>query len=210
MSTIGAQQIPEGPAIAAAFAETNRCAAGILQQCATVATHLTSYATKIDTVHAAIIDLLSRICNPMTGIKEVWEFLTDEDEDEIKRIANDIRIIVDQFTEEVDALGQQIATAVAEAKTIVSAMAHYAEKEWDHFLHATDVGQALDHFGRTFGGFLKEAESAVRELWDIESAASRRRSKRLLELRIRHGRKGGDTHRRRRRAEGRTVMEGVG
>ncbi len=46
MSLIGAQQIPEGPAIAAAFTETNRCAAGILQQCATVATHLTSYAPR--------------------------------------------------------------------------------------------------------------------------------------------------------------------
>ena len=77
MSIIGAQQIPEGPAIAAAFAETHRCAAEILHQCATVATHLTTYAAKIDTVHAAIIDLLSRICNPLTGIKEVWEFLTD-------------------------------------------------------------------------------------------------------------------------------------
>ncbi len=167
MSSIGAQQIPEGPAIAAAFAETNRCAAGILQQCATIATHLTSYATKIDTVHAAIIDLLSRICNPMTGIKEVWEFLTDEDEDEIKRIANDIRVIVDQFTAEVDALGQQIATALSEAKTIVSAMARYAEKEWDHFLHATDIGRALDHFGRTCGGFVKEGESAVESMWTL-------------------------------------------
>ncbi len=167
MSSIGAQQIPEGPAIAAAFAETNRCAAGILQQCMTVATHLTSYAGKIDTVHAAIIDLLSRICNPVTGIKEVWEFLTDQDEDEIKKIANDIRIIVDQFTAEVDALGQQIATALTEAKTILSTMAHYAEKEWDHFLHATEVGRALDNLGRICGGVVTEAESAVKGVWDL-------------------------------------------
>ncbi len=160
MSSIGAQQIPEGPAIAAAFTETHRCAAGILQQCATIATHLTSYATKIDTVHAAIIDLLSRICNPLTGIKEVWEFLTDEDEDEIKKIANDIRIIVNQFTAEVDALRQQIATALTEAKTIFRHMTRYAEKEWDHFLHATEVGRALDHFGQICGGVLTEAESA--------------------------------------------------
>ncbi len=167
MSVIAAQQIPEGPAIAAAFAETHRCAAGILQQCGTVATHLTSYATKIDTVHAAVIDLLSRICNPLTGIKEVWEFLTDEDEDEIKKIANDIRIVIDQFTAEVDALGKQIATALTEAQTILSTMAHYAAKEWDHFLHATDVGRALDHFGRTCGGFLREAESTVKGMWTL-------------------------------------------
>ncbi len=167
MSSIGAQQIPEGPAIAAAFTATHRCAAGILQQCATIATHLTSYATKIDTVHAAIIDLLSRICNPLTGIKEVWEVLTDEDEDEIKKIANDIRVIINQFTAEVDALRQQIATALTEAKTILGIMTRYAEKEWDHFLHATEVGRALDHFGQICGGLLSEAESSVEGFWNL-------------------------------------------
>ena len=167
MTGIGAQQIPEGPAIAAAFAETHRCAAGILRQCAAVATHLTSYATKIDTVHAAIIDLLSRICNPLTGIKEVWEFLTDEDEDEIKKIANDIRVIVNQFTAEVDALRQQIATAFAEAKTILGVMTRYADKEWDHFLHTTEVGRALDHFGQICAGVFSEAESTVKGIWTL-------------------------------------------
>jgi hypothetical protein len=167
MSGIGAQQIPEGPAIAEAFAETHRCAARILQQCATVATHLASYATKIDTVHAAVIDLLSRICNPMTGIKEVWEFLTDEDEDEIQKIAHDIRIIINQFTAEIDALRRQIATALAEAKTILGVMTRYAEKEWDHFLHATDVGRALDHFGQSCSGVLAEAESTVKGFWNL-------------------------------------------
>jgi hypothetical protein len=170
MSSIGAQHIPEGPAIAAAFTATHQCAARILQQCATVATHLTSYATKIDTVHAAVIDLLSRICNPLTGIKEVWEFLTDEDEDEIKKIANDIRVIINQFTTEVDALRQQIATAVTEAKTVLGMMARYAEKEWDHFLHATDVGRALDHFGQFCSGGISEAESTVKALWTLNPA----------------------------------------
>ena len=209
MSSIGAQQIPEGPAIAAAFTATHRCAAGILQQCATVATHLTSYATKIDTVHAAIIDLLSRICNPLTGIKEVWEFLTDEDEDEIKKIANDIRIIVNQFTAEVDALRQQIATALAEAKTILGIMTRYAEKEWDHFLHATDVGRALDHFGQICGGVLSEAESTVKGFWNLNPAAGLRRSKGLLALRLWRTRKTGNAHRGRRRAEIRGLVEGA-
>src|SRR5271154_3553664 len=128
MSGIGAQQIPEGPAITAAFTDANRSAAGILQQCAKLATQLTAYAAKIDTVHAAILDLLSRICDPMTGLKEVWDILTDKDEDEIKKIANDIRTIINQFTAEVDALRQQIATALSEATTILSTMGRYAEK----------------------------------------------------------------------------------
>ncbi|BBX47934.1 outer membrane channel protein/necrotizing toxin glycohydrolase CpnT [Mycobacterium cookii] len=170
IGSIGAQQIPEGPAIAEAFSAANRSAAGILQQCATIATQLTSLATKIDTVHAAILDLLSRICNPLTGIKEVWEFLTDDDEDEIRKIANDIRIIVDQFTAEVDALRQEIARPLHEATTIVSTMARYAEKEWDHFLHDTDVGRALDHAGQIFKGMFTEVEGLVESFWTFNPA----------------------------------------
>jgi hypothetical protein len=170
MGSIGAQQIPEGPAIAAAFAATNRSAAGILQQCATIATQLTSLAGKIDTVHAAILDLLSRICNPLTGFKEVWEFLTDDDEDEIRKIANDIRIIVNQFTAEVDALRQEIAKALSEAAVIISTMVRYAEKEWDHFLHDTDVGRVLDHVGQMCKGVFIEAEGLVQSFWTLDLA----------------------------------------
>ncbi len=170
MGSIGAQQIPEGAAIAAAFTETHRCAAGILQQSTTIATHLTSYATKIDTAHAAIVDLLSRICNPLTGFKEVWEFLTDDDEDEIKNIANDIRVIVNQFTAEVHALCQQLTAALNEAATILSTVARYAEKEWDHFLHNTDIGRALDHFGQICGGVLSETESTLKGMWNLNPA----------------------------------------
>jgi hypothetical protein len=170
MGSIGAQQMPEGPAIAAAFSATNRNASGILQQCAMIATQLTSLAGKIDTVHAAILDLLSRICNPLTGLKEVWEFLTGDDEDEIRKIANDIRIIVNQFTAEVDALCQEIAKALSEAAVIISTMARYAEKEWDHFLHDTDVGRALDHVGQMCKGVFTEAEGFIKSFWTFNPA----------------------------------------
>ena len=139
-----------------------------LQQCATIATQLTSLAGKIDTVHAAILDLLSRICNPLTGIKEVWEFLTDDDEDEIRKIANDIRIIVNQFTAEVDALRQEIATALSEADVIISAMARYAEKEWDHFLHAHRCRPGPGSLSaRSASGVFTEAEGLVKGFWTL-------------------------------------------
>src|ERR1700737_2055611 len=139
MKIVGAQQMPEGPMITGAFTEANRSAAGILQQCTLIATQLTAYAAKIDTVHAAILDLLSRICDPMTGLKEVWEFLTDEDEDEIKKIAN-------QFTSEVDVLRQQIATALTEAKTILTTMAPYAGKRYFEGVGGEAVGIIEDTF----------------------------------------------------------------
>jgi nicrotizing toxin Mtb-like protein len=165
MGSIGAQQIPEGPAIASAFGDASRSAAGILQQSVSIAAQLTAYAAKIDDVHARILDLLSRICDPTTGFKEVWEFLTDQDEDEIKKIANDIRVVVNQFTSEVDALRQQIATAVTEADTILTTMGRYAEKEWDHFLHGTPVGRAINQVGQFGKGLGEEAVGLVKDGW---------------------------------------------
>jgi hypothetical protein len=165
MGSIGAQQIPEGPAIAAAFGDASRSAAGILQQCASIAAQLTACAARIDEVHAKILDLLSRICDPMTGVKEVWEILTDQDEDEIKKIANDIRTIINQFTTEVDALRQQIATAVTEAETILTTMGRYAEKEWDQFLHGTPVGRAINQVGQFGKGLAEEGAGLVKDGW---------------------------------------------
>jgi Tuberculosis necrotizing toxin len=165
MGAIGAQQIPEGPAIAAAFGDAGRSAAGILQQCVSIAAQLTAYAARIDQVHAKILDLLSRICDPITGVKEVWEILTDQDEDEIKKIADDIRVIVNQFTTEVDALRQQIATAVTEAETILTTMGRYAEKEWDHFLHGTPVGRAINQVGQFGKGLVEEGAGLVKDGW---------------------------------------------
>ena len=101
----------------------------------------------------------------MTGLKEVWDILTDKDEDEIKKIANDIRTIVNQFTAEVDALRQQIATALSEATTILSTMGRYAEKEWDHFVHGTDVGRTLDHVGQICDGVLTETGGIIEGFW---------------------------------------------
>ena len=165
MGSIGAQQIPEGPAIAAAFGDASRSVAGLLQQCTSIAAQLTAYAARTDEVHAKILDLLSRICDPMTGVKEVIEFLTDQDEDEIKKIANDIRTIINQFTTEVDALRQQVATAVTEAETILTTMGRYAEKEWDQFLHGTPVGRALNQAGQFGKGLAEEAGGLVKDGW---------------------------------------------
>ena len=165
LASIGAQQIPEAEAIAAAFADATRSTSGILQQCATIAAQLNALATSIDTAHAAILDLLSRICDPLTGIKEVWEFLTDQDEDEIKKIANDIRLIVNQFTREVDALRQQLASTVAEATIIVSTMGRYAERQWDQFLHHTDVGRALNQVGQYGKGLAESAGGLIKDGW---------------------------------------------
>lgn len=167
MGAIRGQQIPEGPAIDRAFTKAYSSTTGIVQQSQKIAAQLSGYAAKVDQVHAAILDLLARICDPMTGIKEVWDILTDEDEDEIKKIANDIRTVVNEFTAEVDALRADIAATLGEAQTILSTMGDYASREWDQFLHGTDVGRAINQVGQYAKGVYSEAGGFVKGLWDI-------------------------------------------
>jgi hypothetical protein len=140
MGAIRAQQIPEGAVIDRAFTDAYSSTTSLVQQCQQIAAQLTSYAAKVDKVHAAILDLLARICDPLTGIKEVWDILTDEDEDEIKQIADDIRTVVD-----------------------------YAARQWDQFLHSTGVGHAIDLAGHYAKNMWGEAGEAVEGLWNISS-----------------------------------------
>lgn len=167
MTAVRAQQIPEGPAIDRAFADAYRSTTGVVQQCQQIAARLTSYAAKIDQVHAAILDLLTRICDPLTGFKEIWDILTDEDEDEIKKIADDIRTVIDNFQSEVEALAAEFATALSEATTIVTTMAGYAARQWDQFLHTTDAGRVVNNVGHYAKNVYAEAGEAVVGLYNI-------------------------------------------
>lgn len=164
MAAIAAQQIPEGTAINKALADASRAAISVAGQCQTIAAQLNSYAAKIDKVHAAILDLLSRICDPLTGIKEVWDLLTDEDEDEIKRIADDIKTVVDNFSQEAETLADQIKATMSAAATAAKDMAHWADKEWNHFLHGTPVGRALNQVAQTLKGVGVEGYDFLEQL----------------------------------------------
>ncbi|MCV7017858.1 hypothetical protein [Mycolicibacterium aichiense] len=165
LGIIGAQQIPEGEAIGKAFAESINGAVQIMNQSTTIAAQLNAYAAKIDAVHAAIIDLLSRICDPMTGFKEVWDVLTGEDEDEIKKIADDIKTVIDNFESETSALAAEMTVAMSAAEDIASAMTKYADKEWNQFLHGTEVGRLIDLDLRFTKGFFGQAENLVKDNW---------------------------------------------
>jgi hypothetical protein len=154
---IRAQQIPEGGMIDAALTDAYESTTRVLGACQKIADQLNAYADKVEVVHAAILDLLARICNPLTGIKEVWEFLTGDDEDEIKKIARDIRTVVDNFTAEVQALGREIGRVLTDAENVVATMGKHAAKEWDQFLHGTEVGRELNQVGQLFKGVGEEA-----------------------------------------------------
>lgn len=164
LGIVGTQQIPEGEAMGQMFSSSLAAASQIMSATANVASTLTTYAGQIDTTHAAIVDLLSRICDPMTGIKEIWDILTDEDEDEIKQIADDIKTVVDSFSAEASALATQISTEVSAVEHVMSGIATVADKEWDQFLHGTEVGRAINQVGQVFKGAGLEAGGMVKDL----------------------------------------------
>ncbi len=165
MSVVSAQQIPEAEAMGAAFGNSLRAASQIMGHATTLAGGLDRYATHVEATHAAIIDLLARICDPMTGMKEVWEFLTQEDEDEIARIAADIKKVVANFEAETAALASEMAPVVAEAAHTVTDMGRWVDKEWKHFLEDTTAGQELNGMGQTAKGIGEEAVDLVKDAW---------------------------------------------
>lgn len=167
MGVIRAQQLPEAGLIESAFADAYASTTAVVGQCHQLAAQLDAYAARIDTVHAAVLDLLARICDPLTGIKEVWEFLTDQDEDEIQRIAHDIAVVVDQFSGEVDALAAEITAVVSHAEAVITAMADHAGKQWDRFLHSNPVGVVIDGTGQQLKGFGEEAFGMAKDSWDL-------------------------------------------
>ncbi|BBX99003.1 TNT domain-containing protein [Mycobacterium lacus] len=167
MGVIRAQQLPEAGLIEAAFSDAYAATTAVVGQCETIAAQLEGYAARIDAVHRAVLDLLARICDPLTGIKEVWEFLTDQDEDEIARIAHDIAAVIEQFRGEADALGAEIAGVVSQAQTTITTMGRHAAKQWDQFLHANPVGRAVNRHGQQLKGFGEEAFAMAKDSWDL-------------------------------------------
>lgn len=71
MGVIRAQQLPEAGLIESAFADAYASTTAVVGQCHQLAAQLDAYAARIDAVHAAVLDLLARICDPLTGIKHL-------------------------------------------------------------------------------------------------------------------------------------------
>ncbi|SPX87820.1 NAD(+)--arginine ADP-ribosyltransferase [Mycobacteroides abscessus] len=131
-ATVSAQEIPERPKMGAAFTNIDSSVGEVGDHCATISQGLNSYAGKIDSVHAAIKDLLSRLVNPMTGVRQVVDWVTGEDDDEIKKIAHDIEVIVNQFKSEVSAIATLLEPIVAAAGMVISLMKSLIQMEIEH------------------------------------------------------------------------------
>lgn len=161
-ATAQAQQIPEGPKIDSAFKTIDGAVGEVGGMCGTMGTKLNDYAAKIDTAHASILDLLARLVNPLTGAKQVVDWITGEDDDEIKKIAADIRNIVNQFKSEVQSLALLLAPIIQGASMVIDALKSLVQMQVELFGNeiyntvapvvnaAASLGQAMiDNPGQT-------------------------------------------------------------
>lgn len=131
-ATVAAQQIPEGPKMGAAFTNIDSAVDEVAEHAATIAKSLGDYAGKVDTAQNAVKDLLARLVNPMTGVRQVVDWVTGEDDDEIKKIAHDIELIVNQFKSEVSAIATLLEPIVAAAGMVISLMKSLIQMEIEH------------------------------------------------------------------------------
>lgn len=67
---INSQIIPESASMDSSIEKVSGSLSTAATQCEELATTLDSYADTVEKAHSAILDLLSRICNPLTPIKE--------------------------------------------------------------------------------------------------------------------------------------------
>ncbi|WP_100454865.1 WXG100-like domain-containing protein [Mycobacteroides abscessus] len=132
-ATAQAQQIPEGPKIDSAFKTIDGAVGEVGGMCSTMGTKLNDYAAKIDTAHASILDLLARLINPLTGAKQVVDWITGEDDDEIKKIAADIRNIVNQFKSEVQSLALLLAPIIQGASMVIDTLKSLVQMQVELF-----------------------------------------------------------------------------
>ncbi|PVA70319.1 NAD(+)--arginine ADP-ribosyltransferase [Mycobacteroides abscessus] len=131
-ATVAAQEIPEGPKIGTAFTNIDSAVNEVAGHAATISKSLNDYAAKIDTAQHAVKDLLARLVNPMTGVRQVVDWVTGEDDDEIKKIAHDISIIVNQFKTEAAALATLLTPIIAAVEVVVSTMKSLIGMEIEH------------------------------------------------------------------------------
>ncbi len=131
-ATVAAQEIPEGPKIGAAFTNIDSAVGVVAEHAATISKSLNDYAAKIDTAQNAVKDLLARLVNPMTGVRQVVDWVTGEDDDEIKKIAHDISVIVNQFKGEATALATLLTPIIAAVEMVVSTMKSLITMEIEH------------------------------------------------------------------------------
>jgi hypothetical protein len=142
MSVVSAQQIPEAGAIHNTFSKLGDDTAKLGDQCDKIAKSLDDFADKVLQTQDAIRDLLHRLGSASGLWNEVTQVLTGHGLDEVKKIADDIKRILQYLGREAEAQAQLFREAVQEGDALVRALQIEVRAELVSFF-GEDVGNPL-------------------------------------------------------------------
>ncbi len=167
ISVVSAQQIPEGGAIHNTFSKLGDDMAKLGDQCDKLAKSLDDFADKVLQTQDAIRDLLHRLGSASGLWHEVTQVLTGHGLDEVKKIANDIKQILQYLGRQAEAQAQLFREAVQEGDALVRALQIEVRAELVSFF-GEDVGNplatAFDIWTNVGEGVLKDVVAQPIEL----------------------------------------------
>jgi hypothetical protein len=160
ISVVEAQQIPEGARVQLAFSELGDDIAKIGDECHQVAKSLDDFANQVQQTQDAIRDLLHRLGTASGLWHEVVQVFQGHGLDEVKRIADDIKIVLKSLMREAKAGEQILQQAIPMLDGLVVGLQTFVRGELTHYL-GDDVGNPL---ATAFDVYTNIGEAAVKTI----------------------------------------------
>ena len=134
--------IPELANINSAVTQLGSGVGDLEKQCESIASSLDSFAGEVEASQQAIRDLLHQLS--LSGVLEELGriFSGHNPMDDIKRVANDIKVILHTLGREADASSSLFQAAMSELDTLTTQFENWTRKEFTHFL-GNKVGNAV-------------------------------------------------------------------
>ncbi len=141
-AVVGDQQIPEAEQIVSVLRGIGSDFAGISAQCAAVAAQLEGFAADVEATQNAIRDLLARLGSIGGIVGEFFQFLRGHGEEELERIAADIRTVQGHLRNEASAKRAALGQVKAAVDSWVLGLEKSANRQFTEFF-GEDVGRVL-------------------------------------------------------------------
>lgn len=145
---IDAQQIPEKEKMKAAVRDIGTAMASLAGEAQSLAGELNNFATEVETTQNAIRNLLDTLKSVIGSIVDkgilgtVIELVTDDAEEKIQQVANDIKAVIANHRRQVEARKQAIGMLISSIRSYSRAMEIVTRGELVHYL-GEDAGRIV-------------------------------------------------------------------
>ncbi|WP_240163152.1 hypothetical protein [Mycolicibacterium sphagni] len=163
-NTISAQQIPEGELIKAPIRDIGTGLSSVGGSCQQLANQLEGFAADVEKTQNAIRELLSKLGSVGGIVGTFFEFFKGHGEDELHKIADDVKTVMSHLKSEASAKRAGVQQAEQNVDTWVRDLEKSANREFTEFF-GDHVGQVLSG---AFNSSLDSTEGGFR--WLVSNA----------------------------------------